>query len=314
MSGAGRLRATLGSRRARRHSDVAANERRPAGGRLLETRAVVERPVLGGADDEFDTIGPASEQAEDVALAVADRDDLGRTGQRIRRGLGAREPAPTLLVLGRALVMVAGPLRIARPDLGSSDADHRPRVGLDDDLRMDEEAGAHAVTAGAEPFAAARTSGEVDLGRVLRDDDPPPLGRLGGARDRWGQDRRGIDVVVAEIAVDRRLPRAVAADRFQHQRVRLDDPVDEPCPAIVEPDVGHEPPPACCDEAFNHASLSAHPSHNATRVNPPHSHPAPSAKQMCERGSPLDGGRAGDGGVSQRNSTPPTPALPRVVA
>ena len=114
---------------------------------------------------------------------------------------------------------------------------------------MDEEAGADTISAGTEIAASPRAAGEVDLARILRDDHAQPLCGHGRARDVAPKNGRGIDGVVAEQAVERHLARATAADGLEHQRMCLDDPIDEPIATPIQPDVSHGSPPRNAPDA-----------------------------------------------------------------
>ena len=138
---------------------------------------------------------------------------------------------------------------------------------------MDKKARTDTVACGPEPLSARSAAGEIDLGRVLYDQDRTT--RDGGPRalDVRLQDHLRIDRVVGEEAPDSDLVLAPAADGLQNERPALDHALKQLGIQAVQSDVGHgEGLLDSVGTPINHGpTLPAAESHRHTRLIDAHS-------------------------------------------
>ena len=128
---------------------------------------------------------------------------------------------------------------------------------------MDEEAGAHTVTRGTEAGAALGAALEVDLGRVLGDQDAPSPRSAPRALQMRCEDHLRIDVSIAEKAVGGHLV-APAAELPQDQRALRHHLLELQLVAPIEPQIAHGPLLNQTPPLWNHAAASCTPSHTVT--------------------------------------------------
>ena len=102
---------------------------------------------------------------------------------------------------------------------------------------MNEEAQALRVAASAQIAPAVVAPGKVDLGRVLRHDDPAAPARLRGAGGRLLQNRLWAHALRTQEAMRRNLGRAVRAKLAQRQRTRTRYILEYPIEPTNDPNV-----------------------------------------------------------------------------
>jgi len=120
-----------------------------------------------------------------IALAIADDHHRRRISQQFSGSLAPSQPANALLVLNGALAAWRRLERVvAGPDVRVEKTENSLRLAIDGDQWMDEKTGRNPIAGRSKPAANGLSAGEIDLGGVLRDDNPPPRGRRDGAPAR----------------------------------------------------------------------------------------------------------------------------------
>ncbi len=169
----------------------------------------------------------------DIALAIGDHHHRGSLGQLRCRTLRPFQPTDALLVFQRAAVC-RGDLVRTCPYPGTQQTENGACLAVDGDLRMDEEPGGNAVPCRPESTAPLLAAGEIDLGGVLRHDDPAPSAGGSGAACQGLHDLDGCDRRRRQEAMDRNLTRAIKAKPADDQRPGFHHPFDQ-CAAHCRP-------------------------------------------------------------------------------
>jgi hypothetical protein len=147
-----------------------------------------QRAVLGGTNDEINLCRPAGKAAVDVALAVANDHHRRRIRHQFSGSLDPSQPAAALLVFNRTVsARRRFDLVVAGPDMRVQKTKNSLRLAIDGDQGMDEKPCRNPITGGSKPATIDLPTGEIDLGGVLRDDNPPPRGCREGAPRQGSQ-------------------------------------------------------------------------------------------------------------------------------
>jgi hypothetical protein len=113
-----------------------------------------------------------------MSLSRSPTTTTGRIGQQFTGSLDPSQPAHALLVLNRPLTPWRRlELVVTGPDPCVEQTENSLRLAVDGDLGMDEKPRRNPVAGRAKPAAIGRAAGEIDLGRVLRDDNVPTRAR-----------------------------------------------------------------------------------------------------------------------------------------
>src|SRR5207244_10264562 len=129
----------------------------------------------------------------------------------------------------------------ARPDRRVEHTDYRLVLGIDGHRGVDEKTRRLAIAGRTQAVARPIAPAEIDLGRILNRDNPPPAAALTGAPPQRPNHLRRTHPRRIEKAVRRNLPRPIAANRPQDQRSGGHDPLKKPRPALRPADIPENP-------------------------------------------------------------------------
>ena len=218
---------------------------------------------------------PTGKATVDVALAVADHHYRRRICQQFTGSLDPSQPAHALLVLNRPLTPRRRlDLVVTGPDLCVEQTENSLRRAVNGDQGMDEKPRRNPVAGRAKPAAIGPAAGEIDLGRVLRDDNVPTRGRRERAPGKGRQHLSAADRRRRQKTMDRQLASARRTKFADHQRAARRYPLQQlgahrcaPCVAEITQ----------CSSLFHHDNPPCTTGSQNRNINQ-------FASQMCEQG------------------------------
>jgi len=203
-----------------------AGEQRPRDNRPI--RCALDRTVLRRTNNEVDPRRPTGEATVDVALAVADHHHGRRIGQPFTGSLDPSQPAHALLVLNRPLTPWRRLDRVVTgPDPCVEQTENSLRLAVDGDQGMDEKPRRNTVAGRAKPAAIGPAAGEIDLGRVLCDDNVPTRARRERAPRKGRQHLSAADRRRRQKTMDRQFASARRTKFADHQRAARRYPLEQ---------------------------------------------------------------------------------------
>jgi hypothetical protein len=148
-------------------------------------------------------------------------------------GHDLRRAQPTLRFLCRqgASAPGADPAGPARPHRRVQQANHRLIGGIDRDRRVQKKSRRPAIAGRTQPSPRRRPTAEIDLGGVLRHDDPLPVTAFPGTPTQGRDNFPGAHLRRIKKPVRCNLARPIAADLAQAQRSSGYNPVKQPSTA-----------------------------------------------------------------------------------
>jgi hypothetical protein len=125
----------------------------------------------------------------------------------------------------------ADPPGAARPDRGLQQADNRLVGGVDRYRRMQKKSRRLAIPRRTQPATRPRPAAEIDLGRVLRHDDPLSATAFPSAPIQGRNDLPGAHLPRIKKPMRRNFAGPIAPNLAQAQRSSRNNPLKQPSPA-----------------------------------------------------------------------------------
>ncbi len=143
-------------------------------------------------------VRPTRELVIDVALAVLDHSDHRRLRQHLAGGLGGRQPAARLLLVGRACLMVRHRAVGAVDHRGTDQPDQPALLGIHRNHRVQQHADVGPVADRAKAALGAAVGSVIQLRGIGDRQDVPPDGAPGGLPGGMHQHLVHADRLVVE--------------------------------------------------------------------------------------------------------------------
>src|SRR5712671_98174 len=202
----------------RRNKNLHGAEFAPIRRRVEQSFFIDEFAVLCSTYNQFHPFRTASELRIDIEFSISDNDYLRGATQQIIRRLRRLDPAYGFLFFDLPRLTIRQFLARSRPDFRMHDAEQRLVIGINRNHRMAEEPLRLAIAGWPQALALVITAAEVDLGGVVRRDDPSPCAGLCGSSGGRREYLVGGHMRRIQKTTCRQFSSPVASDHAQHQR------------------------------------------------------------------------------------------------